>query len=386
MTATYDVVLLGAGGAGHTLLLALASADLPLRVAVVDPVVHHGNDRTWCWWGPSAGLVAPAVDATWRHVGLAGGGAPIENLDLDPLRYRLIRSSALYDLVGERTANARRLGVERIVATADTVTAETGGVRIEAGSHSLHGSWVFDSRPTAPAKPGHVLWHQQFLGWVLPATAVPELGVLPLLMDFRTRQPARGLSFGYCLPMRDGTVLVEYTEFSPDAMKADAAEAALVHYVELLGGSGPFVPTHVETGSIPMTDAHFPRHNGPRSFRLGTAGGATRGSTGYTFAAMLRQAETVAQALADNRYPLPPRAYPARHRWMDAVMLRALDDGELDGPSFFRQLFRRQPAERVLRFLDGATNRREEVAIMGASPMVTMIRAAARTTVPHPFG
>jgi lycopene beta-cyclase len=47
---------------------------------------------------------------------------------------------------------------------------------------------------------------------------------------------------------------------------------------------------------------------------------------------------------------------------MDAVLLRALDSGRLDGAAFFTDLFDRHPVERVLRFLDGASSPREELA------------------------
>src|SRR3712207_7859322 len=87
----------------------------------------------------------------------------------------------------------------------------------------------------------------------------------------------------------------------------------------------------VEDGAIPMADAVLARRVGRRVFRLGTAGGATRASTGYTFAAMQRQAAAVARALGEGREPLPPAPYPRRHRWMDAVLLRALDRGHAEG-------------------------------------------------------
>ena len=48
---------------------------------------------------------------------------------------------------------------------------------------------------------------------------------------------------------------------------------------------------------------------------------------------------------------------------MEALLLRALDGGLLDGAAFFAQLFDRQPTERVLRFLDGSTSLREDLAV-----------------------
>ena len=57
-------------------------------------------------------------------------------------------------------------------------------------------------------------------------------------------------------------------------------------------------------------------------------------------------------------------------------MLRALDTGRLDGPAFFTGLFAHTPAERLLRFLDGATSLREEWAIGLRGPVGPMLRTA----------
>jgi lycopene beta-cyclase len=61
---------------------------------------------------------------------------------------------------------------------------------------------------------------------------------------------------------------------------------------------------------------------------------------------------------------------------MDAVLLRALDTGRIDGPAFFTGLFRRTPAPRLLRFLDGATSLREEWGIGLRTPVGPMLRTA----------
>lgn len=377
MAQPYDVAVLGAGGAGHLVLLALAEQDPDLRVVVVDDVERTGWDRTWCFWADGPSLVDEVVEGRWRRLLVAGGGAPGQVLDLDPLTYRLVRSDAVYGLTARRLAAAARLRVDRTVARAQDVVEDDRGAVVATTAGPVRARWVLDSRPAPPARPGGTTWVQSFLGRVLPEQAAPDLGGVPVFMDFRTAQPAAGLSFGYCLPLADGSVLVEYTEFAPSPLEDSFAEAALDEYVALLGGKAGVVPLHVERGAIPMTDAPFPRRTGRRVIRLGTAGGATRPSTGYTFSAMARQAEAVARALAEGRDPLPPLPYPRRHRVMDAALLRALDDDLVDGPAFFRRLFDRHPAARVLRFLDGASTPSEELRIMASSPQLAMMRATA---------
>lgn len=82
----------------------------------------------------------------------------------------------------------------------------------------------------------------------------------------------------------------------------------------------------------------------------------------------------MAQALWEGRDPCPPAAYPRRHLQMDALLLRALDTGALDGAAFLADLFARHPAERVLRFLDGRSTPREELAVMASAPRGPMVR------------
>jgi lycopene beta-cyclase len=57
-------------------------------------------------------------------------------------------------------------------------------------------------------------------------------------------------------------------------------------------------------------------------------------------------------------------------------MLRALDRGLVGGPELFAALFRSNPPQRVLRFLDGSSSRREEVALMATAPTWPMLRAS----------
>ncbi|MDI5903854.1 lycopene cyclase family protein, partial [Streptomyces sp. 12257] len=80
-------------------------------------------------------------------------------------------------------------------------------------------------------------------------------------------------------------------------------------------------------------------------------------------------------ALRDGRV-LVPAPHGRRALAMDAVLLRALDTGRIDGPGFFTGLFRRVPPERLLRFLDGDTSLSEEWSIGLRTPVGPMLRTA----------
>lgn len=376
-----DVAVVGAGGAGLSLLHQLAlRGPAGLRVALVDPVdrlATRPDDRTWCFWDAGRSDVDAALHRTWDRAVVVGPDHRRRVLHLAPMRYTLLRSSDFYALVAD-AVTASRLDVVRVPGPAEAVEDGERSARVTAAATTLTARWVFDSRPAPPVRPGATTLLQHFRGLGVRTEADTFDPDLPVLMDFTTPQPRQGLSFGYCLPSDARHALVEYTEFSPqvldDAGYARALEAYLPH---MLGGDLPYDVEHVEQGVIPMTDATFARRAGRRVFRLGTAGGATRPATGYTFAAMQRQAAAVAAALARGEEPVPPRPYPRRHAWLDAVVLRALADGSLSGPAFFTRLFDRNPPQRVLRVLDGASGPASELALMATAPTATMLRATA---------
>jgi lycopene beta-cyclase len=370
-----DLALVGGGGAASLVLAALDRHDVTgLRVAVVDPVRKRGQDRTWAFWGTPGTDLDPLLSASWSRVEVVTP-AGRRVLSLAPLRYAMLRSGPVYD---RAAAAERRLGAVRIGAPAGELRDDGRRVTVHdpAGRVLVRAGWVLDSRPRPPRRPGRTNWLQHFRGWWLESehpTFDPDRAVL---MDFRTPQPDRGVSFGYLLPVSARYALVEYTEFSPARLPDAAYDAALRGYAGLLGLDLTALRLReVEEGVIPMTDGPFVRRPSARVVRLGTAGGATRPSTGFTFSAMLRQADQVARALAAGRPPVPAPAYPRRHRWLDAVALRALDRGHVAGVEFFGRLFDRNPAQRVLRFLDGVTSPAEELAVMRSSPLLPMTGA-----------
>ncbi|CAL9669726.1 lycopene cyclase family protein [Streptomyces sp. enrichment culture] len=379
-----DVAVVGAGAAGLSLAHRLAGHVPGLRtpsVVLVDapPGPLRPPSRTWCYWTAGTGRFDAAVRAEWRRLRVRPRtGAPVEG-DIDPLRYRMIRSDDFERLVSRDLA--RSPNVRRLEATVDTLEDVPGGAHVhlrdtDGRTRMLSARWVFDSRPLGSLPAARTTLLQHFHGWFV-RTARPVFDPSAVeLMDFRTPQPAHGLSFGYVLPTGPYEALVEYTEFSRCTLEPDRYEAAVRHYADEVLRLGERQVLATETGVIPMTDAPFARQSGASVFRIGAAGGATRPATGYTFAGLQRQTRAVAAALRRGRRPVPPAAHPARHRAMDAVLLRALDSGRADGPDLFGRLFTRVPMTRLLRFLDGDTHPHEDLSIGLRTPVGPMLRSA----------
>ncbi|MBV2365288.1 lycopene cyclase family protein [Streptomonospora nanhaiensis] len=379
----FDVAVVGAGAAGlsltHRLAASNRAAGRRLGIALVEPPPGPARppERTWCYWERGVGRWDPVLAARWERLAVVGADGRRRVHRTAPFSYKMLRSRDFEKYVAATAVE----GVTVLRATVAEVAdgAERAVVRAVDGAGApveIAATWVFDSRPAAPP-PGRTALLQHFRGWFArtPHDAFDPSGAV--LMDLRTPQPARGVSFGYVLPLSPREALVEYTEFTREALDTPAYEAALRDYTGRVLKLREVEVTAAEQGAIPMTDARLPTRAGRRVFRIGAAGGATRPSTGYTFSGIQRQTAAVARALERGAEPVPPTPHRRRHLAMDAVLLRALDTGRVDGAAFFTRLFDRTPLPAVLDFLDGPSHPLRELAIGLRAPVAPMALTAA---------
>ncbi|RII11173.1 Lycopene cyclase protein [Streptomyces sp. YIM 130001] len=372
------MVIVGGGAAGLSLAHRLTAPTSPTVTLVEAPDGPlRPPERTWCYWADDTSDLDEAVSASWARLRVHGTDGRAVTVDPAPLTYRMLRSTDFERLVRSRLDAC---GVRVLRATADTVRDTADGAEVHCTSAdgttlSLRARQVFDSRPRRTLPPARTRLLQHFRGWYVHTGTDRFDPEVADLMDFRVPQPRHGLAFGYVLPLSPDRALVEYTEFSRTPLTTEAYEAALVRYCRDTLRLDGYTVDSAEQGVIPMTDAHFARRAGPAVHRIGTAGGATRPATGYTFAAVQRQSRAIASALLAGRMAAPP-PHGRRALAMDAVLLRALDTGRINGPDFFTDLFRRVPPERLLRFLDGDTSLWEEWSIGLRTPVGPMLRTA----------
>ncbi|MGW7351475.1 FAD-dependent oxidoreductase [Streptomyces sp. NPDC054784] len=375
-----DVVVVGGGAAGLSLAYELAGGPLSVTVVEAPDGSPRPPERTWCYWDDGTHAVQEAESASWSRLRVHGADGATVTVDPAPLRYRMLRSTSFEQLVYERLA--RSPGGRVLRATAGEVRGVPGGAEVRCTEPDgralvLRARHVFDSRPLPALPPARTHLLQHFRGRYVRTARDRFDPTVASLMDFRVPQPAQGLAFGYVLPLTSRQALVEYTEFSRAPLSTAAYEAALDRYCREVLRLGAYRVDTVEQGVIPMTDARFPRRVGPAHFRIGTAGGATRPATGYTFSTVRRQARAITAGLREGRALVPP-PHGRRAQAMDAVLLRALDTGRIDGPEFFLRLFHRTPPRRLLRFLDGATTPWEDMAVGLGCPVGPMLRTALK--------
>jgi lycopene beta-cyclase len=214
---------------------------------------------------------------------------------------------------------------------------------------------------------------QHFKGWVVE-TSDPSFDTgHATLMDFRPSQN-RGTTFVYVMPFSPREALIEYTLFTADLLKEEDYHKGLSDYVNDVLGLKNWTIREEEFGIIPMTNHRFRRRDGS-ILNIGTAGGRTKASSGYTFRFIQKDTESIINRMRKNGSPFADRYGYSRFDWYDSVLLNILSHRTLEGDQIFNDLFRKNATDKILKFLDNETSVKEELSILSSLPQLPFMKA-----------
>lgn len=347
-----DILICGAGLAGLSLAYRAIKNGLwqGEKVIIVDPIVKRENDKTWSFWKKADGDFDELIFKSWNRLLVFTNSGEEISLETGPYCYNSIRSLDFYEHVLGYLNNQEnvRFLFEPIVS----LESEDYGCIAHTNFHTIESEYVFNSIYEKPslAKPTQYFL-QHFKGVVIESSEISMNSDEAYLMDYRTGQE-NGTTFFYTLPLSSSSLFVEYTLFSKSILDQSSYDQAIFTYLENVLKLENYIITHTEFGIIPMTDHHFSRTNG-NIINIGTIGGDTRGSTGYTFANVQKTISRILSSWAESKRPVPIKeAISVKHRMYDSILLNVLDDGQYQGHELFCDLFRNTGAYNIFKFLD----------------------------------
>lgn len=369
----YDYVIAGGGCAGMSLAFQFCQRQglRDKKILIVDKVHKSKNDRTWCYWEKTPGPFESIVHRRWENAWFHGPNWS-KLLDLKPFSYKMIQADRFYEFV--RLELQKFPNIQFLVADVEEIYSENEQAILKTSKGEFRSEWVFSSILNPVEKiPGHHYLLQHFLGWHLVADQPVFQPKEPILMDFRIDQQD-DCRFMYILPDDDKKALVEYTLFSEKLLEMEEYKNALSSYLKTNFPGVSFSIEEEEYGVIPMYSAPFPKTNHKRIVEIGTAGGQTKASTGYTFSRIQRHSIELANCLEKGANPKMELAKGLdRFIWFDNVLLHVLANKLKSGALIFQNLFRKNPTENVFRFLDEDSHFLQEFRIMNSVPVLKFI-------------
>jgi lycopene beta-cyclase len=372
----YDYIFLGAGCASLSVLMRMIDSNsfLEKKILLIDKENKTRNDRTWCFWEQGQGFFEDIVYRKWNEVLFKATDDETIALEMNHYQYKMIRGLDFYNYCFSEIHLHKNIeiiyGEISFLETGELPGIKVNGEFLSCGKETV----VFNSLYIPPKKQKNKFYLlQHFKGWIVESENDFFNPIQATLMDFRVEQ-TKGTTFVYVLPLSSTKALVEYTLFSENILLKDEYEKALKLYVEEYLGLNNYRITEEEFGIIPMTNENFPYFKNGMYF-IGTAGGQTKASTGYTFRFIQKQADKIVYELISKGSPSKKNMLKMRFFFYDSTMLHILSNRMLDGKLIFSTLFKKNKAVDIFKFLDNESTLTEEIKLINSLPKKAFIKA-----------
>ncbi|MBT8235257.1 MAG: lycopene cyclase [Bacteroidia bacterium] len=364
----FDYIIIGAGAAG--LMLATAMDQDPFfaskRILLLEKQTTRSNDRTWSYWEKGSGIYDSILTRQWQQIKFKGANQALVK-DIQPYSYKTLRGQDFYSYHYQKLEESNIVTLRHEAVLDLNESEDLVAVRTDLNSYSC--SLVFNSLFTPPSikeQERYPLIQQHFVGWFIRADKPIFQENVATFMDFSVPQKGN-TRFMYVLPFSEFEGLVEYTLFSRDLLELSEYEQAIKNYISEDLGCHSFEILEKEKGSIPMTAYNFQKRNTDRICHIGSAGGWTKPSTGFTFSNSMRMTQKVIALLkaGESITKLKPHG---RHQFYDTLLLDILARKNHLGRSIFEAMFKKRSPQLILAFLEERTTIWQELAIILACP------------------
>ncbi|MDW3191396.1 MAG: lycopene cyclase family protein [Cytophagales bacterium] len=376
----FDYIIAGSGLAGLSLLHHLLLSDQlnKKEILVLDLATKNQNDRTWCYWESEASVFDSAAIKSWDTLQFISPSVD-KTFKLKAYRYKMIRGIDFYQYVLDHATAFENVTFRN--EAIEEILEEDGQPLVKTDQQTYRAEYIFNSTGLFHPKmsPDDTLL-QHFMGWNIKSEKPAFDPTQATLMDFRPSQK-HGTTFMYVLPITETEALVEYTLFTPEVLEKEAYVKALEAYLSNQLQLESYKIEHEEYGIIPMSLARFQKQVGSqkRIINLGTAGGYTKASTGYTFQFVQRHVRAIIKLLSQGQPPIMERTFRDKmFDWYDRTLLDVLLSEKMTGEEIFTSLFKKTDPELILAFLDNKSGFWKEFIIRNSVPQIPFMTSGMK--------
>ena len=342
----FDYIIIGGGCAGLSLAYELEIHEKlkDKRLAIIEPREEYKRDKTWSFWKVSPHNFEDCVRKSWKNFTINIPGNT-NHVNCSSTPYETVDSGLFYKKITSKLKNNKNISFFKSI-----------------NEINKSDSIIFNSVSEKVDK-NNSLW-QHFSGFEIETDNDYFDEEIFNLMDFDCDQKG-DVHFFYTLPYSKRKALVETTWLSNlNNTSLQNYDEQLKDYIENRLKIKNYKINFKETGAIPLFYPNIIKKI--NQINIGTAGGMTRLSTGYTFLNIQEHSKYIRQNL-NNIKKMKKFSINKKYEFLDKIFLKVLKKNPNKMPNIFYKMFDTSP-NTVINFLSNKSNFLEDIAIISKMP------------------
>ena len=352
----YDYIINGGGCAGLSLAyeLEIHNKLKNKTLVIIEKRNEYKRDKTWSFWKTAPHNFDDCIKKSWNNFSVSTRDK-IKYLECNNFPYQSIDSGLFYKKIISRLKKNPNI---KFIQDNSTIT------KLHYGKSFVFNS-IYDLMPDNSG-----LW-QHFSGVEIETKDNVFDDKIINLMDFDCDQ-RKNVHFFYVLPFKKNKALIETTWLSKikDILKKDY-NFQIKNYIENHLNIKDYKITYKEEGAIPLF--YSPNKYNKHRIDIGTVGGMTRLSTGYTFLNIQEHSKYIRENI-ENIANVNIFKIARKYQFLDRIFLNVLEKYPNKMPHIFFKMFNGS-SNTIIKFLSNKSNIIEDLSMILKMPKWIFIKA-----------
>ena len=349
----FDYIIVGGGCSGLSLAYELEINDKlkDKTLAIIENREEYKRDKTWSFWKVFEHNFEDCVIKSWNNFTINTSESSNE-LTNKRFPYQSIDSGKFYKKINSKLSSNSNVSFFKNLS--------------EINSEN---SIIFNSVFEKELNKSELWQHFQGIEIETPKNIFDE--EIINLMDFNCDQ-RNDVHFFYTLPFSKNKALVETTWLSDlEDQSLRDYDLQLENYIKNNLGIKTYKINFTEKGAIPLFFPPIKNHH--KVINIGSAGGMTRLSTGYTFLNIQEHSKYIVKNI-DNIDNIKIFDLGKKYQFLDKIFLRVLERYPEEMPKIFFDMFKTSSST-IIKFLSNKSNLIEDINIVSKMPKLIFLKA-----------
>ena len=349
----FDYIIIGGGCAGLSLAyeLEINNKLKDKTLAIIEPRKEYKRDKTWSFWKVFDHNFEDCIIKSWNNFTI-NTSENSHQLSTKKFPYQSIDSGKFYKKINSKLMSNSNISFFKNLNEINS-------------KNSIVFNSVFEDKFDKSK-----LW-QHFQGVEIETSKDIFDDEILSLMDFNCDQK-NNVHFFYTLPFNKNKALIETTWLSDlEDQNLMDYDLQLENYIKHNLRVKNYKIKFIEKGAIPLFYPSIEKNS--KIINIGSAGGMTRLSTGYTFLNIQEHSKYILKNI-DKINEVEKYNLGQKYKFLDNIFLKVLRNNPEKMPNIFYRLFKCSP-NTVIKFLSNKSNILEDMNIISKMPKLIFIKA-----------